>query len=40
MAVVHGMRITALNMFRKPVTVHYPTVAAAGARTGSAACSR
>jgi len=25
-AVVHGMRITALNMFRKPVTVHYPTV--------------
>ena len=26
MAVVHGMRITALNMFRKPVTVHYPTV--------------
>lgn len=27
MAVVHGMRITLLNMFRKPVTVHYPTVA-------------
>ena len=26
-AVVHGMRITMLNMFRKPVTVHYPTVA-------------
>src|SRR6476646_7970529 len=26
MAVVHGMRITAVNMFRKPVTVHYPTV--------------
>src|SRR5438128_6449703 len=26
MAVVHGMRITALNLFRKPVTVHYPTV--------------
>ena len=27
MAVVHGMRITLINMFRKPVTVHYPTVA-------------
>ena len=27
MALVHGLRITALNMFRKPVTVHYPTVA-------------
>jgi NADH-quinone oxidoreductase subunit I len=27
MAVAHGMRITLLNMFRKPVTVHYPTVA-------------
>src|SRR4029078_842924 len=27
MAVVHGMRITLVNMFRKPVTVHYPTVA-------------
>ena len=26
MAVVHGMRITLVNMFRKPVTVHYPTV--------------
>src|SRR5258705_1489242 len=26
MAVAHGMRITLLNMFRKPVTVHYPTV--------------
>ena len=26
MAVVHGMRITLINMFRKPVTVHYPTV--------------
>lgn len=26
-AVVQGMRITLLNMFRKPVTVHYPTVA-------------
>ena len=26
MAVVHGMRITALNLFRKPVTVHYPTI--------------
>jgi NADH-quinone oxidoreductase subunit I len=26
MALVHGLRITALNMFRKPVTVHYPTV--------------
>ena len=26
MAVVHGMRITAVNMFRKPVTVHYPEV--------------
>jgi NADH-quinone oxidoreductase subunit I len=26
MAVLHGMRITALNLFRKPVTVHYPTV--------------
>jgi NADH-quinone oxidoreductase subunit I len=25
-AVLHGMRITALNLFRKPVTVHYPTV--------------
>ena len=27
MAVVHGMRITLQNFFRKPVTVHYPTVA-------------
>src|SRR4029077_7057546 len=26
MAVVHGMRITLVNMFRTPVTVHYPTV--------------
>jgi NADH-quinone oxidoreductase subunit I len=26
MAVLHGMRVTALNLFRKPVTVHYPTV--------------
>src|SRR5215217_2289360 len=27
MAVGHAMRITLVNMFRKPVTVHYPTVA-------------
>jgi NADH-quinone oxidoreductase subunit I len=26
-AVAKGMRITLLNLFRKPVTVHYPTVA-------------
>ena len=26
-AVGHAMRITLINMFRKPVTVHYPTVA-------------
>jgi NADH-quinone oxidoreductase subunit J len=26
-AVARGMRITLLNLFRKPVTVHYPTVA-------------
>ena len=26
-AVAQGMRITLLNLFRKPVTVHYPTVA-------------
>src|SRR5215210_1760378 len=26
-AVVSSMRITLVNMFRKPVTVHYPTVA-------------
>ena len=26
-AVVKGMRITLQNLFRKPVTVHYPTVA-------------
>ena len=25
-ALVWGMRITLVNMFRKPVTVHYPTV--------------
>jgi NADH-quinone oxidoreductase subunit I len=25
-ALVQGMRITLVNMFRKPVTVHYPTV--------------
>ena len=27
MALVHAMRITFVNFFRKPVTVHYPTVA-------------
>jgi NADH-quinone oxidoreductase subunit I len=27
LAVAHGMRITLKNFFRKPVTVHYPTVA-------------
>jgi NADH-quinone oxidoreductase subunit I len=26
LAVMQGMRITLLNLFRKPVTVHYPTV--------------
>ncbi len=26
LAVGHAMRITLINMFRKPVTVHYPTV--------------
>ena len=26
-AVAQGMRITLVNLFRKPVTVHYPTVA-------------
>jgi NADH-quinone oxidoreductase subunit I len=26
MTVAHAMRITLLNLFRKPVTVHYPTV--------------
>ena len=26
MAIGHAMRITLINMFRKPVTVHYPTI--------------
>jgi NADH-quinone oxidoreductase chain I len=26
MAVIRAMRMTAMNLFRKPVTVHYPTV--------------